>query len=151
MLSTLLLQDVHTLVPCSHEEADSRVLLHVSRAAQHGYRQMLTRTVDIDVVVLAVFSINHLPAGYELWLAFGTGNCFRYLTARQIDASLGPDMSCALPMFPCFDRLRHCIQLCWTWKEDSMVNMEVTAGTDRCTIGACRWTKGDPRWCSEHN
>ena len=29
---------------------------------------------------------------------------------------------------PCFDRLRHCIQLCWTWKEGSMVNMEVTAG-----------------------
>ena len=44
----------------------------------------------------------------------------------------------------------HCIHLCWTWKEDSMVNMEVTAGTDICTIDACRWYKGDPRWCNEH-
>jgi len=35
---------------------------------------------------------------------------------------------------PCLDRLWHYIQLCWTWKEHSMVNMEVTAGTDRCTI-----------------
>ena len=60
---------------------------------------MIIRTVDTDVVVLAVFAINHLPAGCELWLAFGTGKSFRYLTANQIAASLTPDMSCALPMF----------------------------------------------------
>ena len=45
---------------------------------------------------------------------------------------------------PCFDRLRHWIQLCWTWKEETMVNMEVIAGSDRCTIGACVWTKEIP-------
>ena len=60
---------------------------------------MLIRTVDADVVVLAVFAINHLPAGCELWLAFGTGKSFRYLAAHQIATSLGPEMSCALPMF----------------------------------------------------
>ena len=48
---------------------------------------------------------------------------------------------------PCFDRLRHWFDLCWTWKEDNMVN----AGTDRSTIDACRWTKGSPRCCNEHN
>ena len=60
---------------------------------------MLIRTVDTDVVVLAVFAINHLHAGCELWLAFGTGKSFRYLAAHQIAASLKPDMSCALLMF----------------------------------------------------
>ena len=34
------------------------------------------------------------------------------------------DVMC-LTNVPCLDRLRHCIQLCWTWKEDSMDNMEV--------------------------
>ncbi|KAK2184977.1 hypothetical protein NP493_242g03033 [Ridgeia piscesae] len=82
-----------------HEEAENRMLLHVSHVAQHGHRQMLIRTADTDVVVLAVFAINHLPAGCDLWLAFGTGKSFRYLAAHQIAASLGPEMSCALPMF----------------------------------------------------
>jgi len=77
-----LLQDVHTLAPCSHEEPISRILLHVSHGAWHGYHQMLTCTVDTDVVVLAVFFINHLPAGCELWLAFGTDKSFRYLAAN---------------------------------------------------------------------
>ena len=99
MRSIQLLQDVHTLAPCSHEEADSRMLLHVSHAAQNCHHQMLIRTVDSDVVVFAVFAINHLPAGCELWLAFGTGKSFRYLTTDQIFACLGLEMSCALPMF----------------------------------------------------
>ena len=75
------------------------MLLHVTHAAQHGHHQILIRTVDTDVMVLAVFAINHLPAGCELWLAFGTGKSFRFLAAHQIAASLGPQMSCALSMF----------------------------------------------------
>ena len=99
MLRTQLLQDVHTLSPCRPEEADSCMLLHVTHAAQHGHHQILIRTVDTDVVVLAVFTINYLPAGCELWLAFVTGKIFRYMAAHQIAVSLGPEMSCALPMF----------------------------------------------------
>jgi len=30
------------------------MMLHVAHAAQHGHRQILVRTVDTDVVVLAV-------------------------------------------------------------------------------------------------
>ena len=45
-------QDVHLLAPCSHEEADSRMMLHVAHAAQHGHHQILVRTVDTDIVVL---------------------------------------------------------------------------------------------------
>ena len=45
---------------------------------------------------------------------------------------------------PSFDWLRHCVQLCRTLNEDSMVNTEVTVGTDICTIDACTWPKADP-------
>ena len=83
---------------CSHEEADSRRLLHISHAAQQGHHQVLIRTVDTGVVVLAVYAINHLPAGCELWLTFGTGKSFRYLAAHQIAASLRPEMSHVLPI-----------------------------------------------------
>ena len=90
MLRTQLLQDVHTLSPCSPEKADSRLLLHVTHAAQHGHHQILIRTVDTDVVVLAVFAITYLPAGCEVRLAVGTGKSFRYMAANQIAVSLGP-------------------------------------------------------------
>ena len=98
MLRTQLLQNVHTLSPCSPEEADSRMVLHVTHAAQHGH-QIPIRTVDTDVMVLAVFAITYLPAGCEVWLAFGTGKSFRYMAANQIAVSLGPEMPCALPIF----------------------------------------------------
>ena len=119
-----LLQDVHTLSPCSPEEADSRILLHVAHAAQHGHHQILISTVDTDVVVLAVFAITYLPAGHELWLAFVTGKSFRYMAANQIAVSLGPEMSCALPIFhalTCCDTVSsfagHGKETAWsTWK-----------------------------------
>jgi len=54
LLSKPLLPDLTSLTPCNHEEADSRMLLHASHAAQHGPHAILIRTVDTDVVVLAV-------------------------------------------------------------------------------------------------
>lgn len=69
-------QDIHSLAPCSHEEANSRMLLHAAHAAQHGHNWILIRTVDTDVVVLAVMVAQTLPAKYEVWLAFGTGKSF---------------------------------------------------------------------------
>ena len=38
--------------PCSHEEADTRLLLHMSDAVQKGYKKVTIRTVDTDVAVL---------------------------------------------------------------------------------------------------
>ena len=75
------------------------MLLHVAHAAQHGHSRILVRTVDTDVVVLAVMVAQRLPAEDEVWLAFGTGKSFRYLAAHQIAACLGPEKSRALPMF----------------------------------------------------
>ena len=41
------------LAPCSHEEADSRVMVHVADAA-NKYNSITTRTVASNVVVFAV-------------------------------------------------------------------------------------------------
>ena len=99
VLSKPLLLDLALLAPCSHEEDDSRMLLHVSHAANHGHHNILIKTVDIDVVVLAVSVAQGLLPEDELWLAFGTGNSFRYLAAHEIAAGLGPESAQALPMF----------------------------------------------------
>ena len=41
VLSKPPLLDVALLAPCSHEETDSRMLLHVSHAANHGHHKIL--------------------------------------------------------------------------------------------------------------
>ena len=67
------------------------MFLHVAHASRHGHEKILVRTVDTDVVVLAVAVAQTLPADSELWLAFGTGTSFRYLAAHELAVSLGPD------------------------------------------------------------
>ena len=76
------MSDVEYLQPCSHEEADTRILHHVAHCA-HGLRKLLIRTVDTDVVVLA---IGHFPAlrHDELWVRFGVVTHFRQIAIQEI-------------------------------------------------------------------
>ena len=96
ILSKPPLHDPDSLSPCNHDEADSRMLLHANHATLCGH---LIRTVDTDVVVLAVSVAETVGPEYELWLAFGTGKHFRYLAAHKTSIGLGPKMAQALPMF----------------------------------------------------
>ena len=73
-------------------------MLHAYHASQSGYRKVLIRTVDTDVVVLAVSRLQDLNVD-EIWIAFGTGKHFRYLPIHSIAEQLGPQRSKALPMF----------------------------------------------------
>ena len=99
VLSKPPLSDRSSIAPCTHEEADSRMLLHVAHAARNGHHKIMIHTVDTDVVVLAVAVAQKLQAEDELWLAFRTGKNFRYLAANEIAAGLGPEKARALPVF----------------------------------------------------
>ena len=92
-------QNMHLLAPCNHEEADSRMMLHVAHAARHDHHQILVRTVDTDIVVLTVMVTPTLPAGMEIWLAFGVGKYLRYLVAHQMVVCLRSEKSHALQCF----------------------------------------------------
>ena len=87
------------LAPCTHEEADSRMMLHVSHAARHGHNKIMIRTVDTDVVMLAVSVVHYLQPENELRIAFRTGKGFQYLAANEIAARLGIDKAQAFTMF----------------------------------------------------
>ena len=41
--------DLHSLSPCSHMEADTRMLLHVAHAAQHDHQKRIIRTVELTL------------------------------------------------------------------------------------------------------
>ena len=69
---------INEIKPCNHEEADTRMFLHVAHAAKHGHQKVSIRTVDTDVVVLAVAQIQHLQIS-ELWIEFGIGNVYQLI------------------------------------------------------------------------
>ena len=79
----------------------TRILLHLEDAVKQGYNKVSIRTVDTDVVVLAVASAQRLNIT-ELWIAFDAGKNFRYLPAHEMADTLGPDRCVALPMFHAF-------------------------------------------------
>ena len=69
-------RQLSNMSPCSHEEADSRMILHLADATKSGHDRIMIRTVDKDVAVLAVTYFYSVPAS-EKWIAFGTGRHFR--------------------------------------------------------------------------
>ena len=84
---------------CSHEEADTRMFVHVNEIAQRGHSNVMVRTVDTDVVAIAHF----LDIGLqELWIAFGTGKNFRYVPIQEIVTTLGPEKYVAISYFHAF-------------------------------------------------
>ena len=89
------------LSPCSHEEADTRIILHLADAFSSGYSRIMIRTVDTDVLVFAVTYFCTVPVS-EIWIAFGTGKHFRYIGVQGIAKALGPEKASALPLFHAF-------------------------------------------------
>ena len=77
------------------------MFLHAKDAAEKGHRRIMLRTVDTDVVVLAVSTVVSME-NTQLWIAFGTGKHLRYIPAHEIATSLGAEKAQSLPMFHAF-------------------------------------------------
>ena len=90
--------DLSALQPCNHSEADTRIFLHLQHAVAQGHQTAYVRTVDSDVVVLAIRFFSTLGLS-ELWVCFGTGKTIRDIPIHDICSLLGPSMSLALPLF----------------------------------------------------
>ncbi|XP_061580540.1 uncharacterized protein LOC133446517 [Cololabis saira] len=90
--------DVTSLTPCTHEEADTRLLLHVTDAVQKGLKKVTIRTVDTDVVVLAIALFRKIKPE-EMWIAFGRGTSFRHISVHKIANKLDPSTCAAFPLF----------------------------------------------------
>ena len=61
------LVNLASLAPCNHEEADTRIFLHILHAARSGHLKICIRTVDTDVVVIALSMFDKLQI-QELWM-----------------------------------------------------------------------------------
>ena len=49
------------LAPFTHEEEDTRMVLHAAEAVQEGHRKIVLRTVDTDVLVLSDSTCREAP------------------------------------------------------------------------------------------
>lgn len=67
------------IAPCTHDEADTRMFVHLKHAVTLGFKEASLRTVDTDVVVIALYHFEELKElGLEkLYIEFGTGKNFR--------------------------------------------------------------------------
>ena len=95
----------HYMLPCDHEEADTRLLIHIQDSLETGSTTCLVRTVDTDVLVILISKFHDLVAIYpsaDIWIAFGTGKDFVHLHVNSICHRLGKERSVALPGFHSF-------------------------------------------------
>jgi hypothetical protein len=75
--------NLSALSPCQHEEADTRMMLHLHCAAEQGHTKANPRTVDTDVVILAIYHFHELCLT-ELWIEFGSGKTFKEIPIHHI-------------------------------------------------------------------
>ena len=64
------------MLECSHEEADTRIVVHIVHTLQQGMRKIEIRTVDTDIIVILAGVYFKLVMAYQLldiWVAFGKG------------------------------------------------------------------------------
>lgn len=71
-----------------------------------GHECVMIRTVDTDVVVIAISCFKKIEQIKELWIAFGVGNFFRYLSVHNIanECSWTPEVTWPF-IFPCIHGL----------------------------------------------
>eukprot|EP00795_Rhopilema_esculentum_P012948 gene12948-3707_t len=100
-------QDTTLLHPCNHEEADTRMFLHLADAINRAsLRKAVIYTVDTDVVVLAVNAVARLK-DLGIKIAFGSQQNFKVIDANLIFKSIGYDKARVITMF-------HALTGCYT-------------------------------------
>jgi len=90
---------------CNHEEADTRMVVHVMDSLEKGLNSIMIRTVDTDVIVILIGEFHTIHESYpaaDIWIAFGTGKHFRYYHINSLSENLGKDKSRCLPAFHAF-------------------------------------------------
>ena len=118
---------------CNHEEADTRIVVHIRHALERGAETVLVRTVDTDVVVILVGKLHDLLAYNQrakVWVAFGMGRHFSIISINSICSTLGEARSRALPVFHAFTGCDCTSQFCGIGKKTAWraweLNSQVT-------------------------
>ena len=80
--------DLDNLAPCTHEEADYRMTLHIYDLVRYHIRRLLLRSIDTDVPVICIAYFHDIPGLEELWIEFGTAKCYKLIPVHTIATHL---------------------------------------------------------------
>ena len=89
---------------CNHEEADTRVVVHLLHALQTSSLGMV-HTGDTDVVVILLSNFHHIKAlnpAAEIWISFKAGKTTRMISLNTIATNLGTTTCKAMALFHAF-------------------------------------------------
>lgn len=87
-----------TKIPiCNHEEADTRIFVHAYNCIENGYKKIVIKSVDTDVLALAIF-YQYQNKNQDVWIEFGTGKNLRYISCMEVANKIN-EKSLALPFF----------------------------------------------------
>ena len=89
-------QNTVGLQPCSHKETAPEDPMNC------GLKTVTIRTVDTDVVVLAVAHFQGLPNIQQIWIAFGTGDEYKYIPIHKIASAICPQFAKRMLFFHTF-------------------------------------------------
>ena len=92
------------LSPCTHEEADTHMFLHVRHATTKGSKGVVKKANDTDVVIIAISVFPKMKelGLQELWIDFGQGASARLIAVHGIVSTIGPEKARGLPFFHAF-------------------------------------------------
>lgn len=90
--------------PCHHEEADTRIFVHVKSAVIQGHKSVMIKANDTDVVVIALHSMSFLKnLGLQnLWLAYGQGKHTCWIPMHELLESVGLSKASGILYFHAF-------------------------------------------------
>ena len=87
---------------CTHEEADSRILIHILDGLEEGHNSFLVRTVDTDVVVICMAKFHNLVARYpdiNVWIKLGSGTAIQTIHLNSLCEEHGESICQSVPIF----------------------------------------------------
>ena len=101
--------DLTSLSPCQQEEADTRIMLRLHHAAEQGHTKAYIRTVDSDVVVLAINLFHKLCRSLRAVDRIKTGKSVHRYSNPPYLANAGTSTLPSTPPLPCILGVRYCI------------------------------------------
>lgn len=103
-VGNIVLKNEEPELACLHEEADTRIIFHISKI--HDGAKILVKATDTDILIILLGNI-HKFANLQIWLANSTSKkttnqdqaC---INCTKLSVELGPTLCLALPAFHAF-------------------------------------------------
>lgn len=103
-VANCVVQTEETELACQHEEADTRIVFHISKLPENS--KILVKAADTDVLIILLGNMHNF-SNLEIWLANSTSKKSNYkdevyINCTDLSIKLGATLCLALPAFHAF-------------------------------------------------